>query len=152
MAIKIDRVDENYKHRFPDGNVYTYHAVVYEVRSSDRSYRAVIGFTEKGKYGKLRTIADVFINGHHEAEFVGTDDYDMTGNLVALIKGPDGDFMHIKKIDQRYAGFNVVDHSSQISEGKKGCAALLVSSEDHRTMIQHALIQREWRRARGEWP
>jgi hypothetical protein len=150
MAIKLVGVNKEYTYTWPDGNIEIYNAVIYEAEFGDWKGEIVVGFTEREGYGKLRKRAIVFINGHPEAEFVGTDDYDKTGHLAALIKRPDGKFMRIDEIDRRYAGFNVVNHSSQIREGREGFAALLVSSDDHKTMIQHALIQWEWRRARRE--
>lgn len=89
----------------------------------------------------------IFIDGWPEA-----DDYSQTGHLVAMIKKPDGTFMSIKDVHSEYFGLPILDHSSCINKsfgGREGTAALVVTEDDHKTMIRHAIIQSKWRRARS---
>ena len=116
MTIKLVEVDGKYQYTWPDGNKETYNAIIYRAKFGDREGKVVIGFTERVAYKKLRKRVVVFVDGYPEVEFAGTDDYDTTGNLVALIKKPDGKLMRIGEIHSEYSGLSVVDHSSQISK------------------------------------
>ncbi|MEM2352494.1 MAG: hypothetical protein QXT26_08820, partial [Thermoproteota archaeon] len=110
-----------------------------------------IGFTDRVAFGKVRKRVIVFVDDHPEAEFAEADDYDQTGHLVAMIRNPDGKFMDINKVHSEYIGLPVVEHSKCIDKslgGRVGTAALVVTGEDHKIMIRHALIQSKWRGAR----
>ncbi len=152
MPIKLRSVGK-YTHTFPDKTTENYDAIFYDAEFGDWRGEIIIGFTYREAYGRSRRRVVVFIDKHPEAEFVGSDDYDKTGHLVALIRRRDGKYMRINGIHPIYAGFNIVNHSSQISKnlgGREGFAALLVTEDDHKTMILHAIIQSTWRRARKE--
>ncbi len=150
MPIKFGGVDR-YQYQWPDGTVETYDAVFYDVSFGDRRHSVIIGFTNREAFGRERRRVVIFVDDHPEAEFAGADDYDQTGHLVAMIRRPDGKFMDISSVHSEYAGLPVVEHSSCISRslgGRDGIAALVVTSDDHKTMIKHALIQSKWRGAR----
>lgn len=120
-------------------------------QSSGTASKILVGFTDRRAFGKVRKRVIVFVDGWPEAGFAGTDDYDKTGHLVAMIKRPDGKFMDINRVHSEYMGLPVVEHTSCIDRslgGRTGTAALIVTSNEHKTMIKHALIQSEWKRAR----
>jgi len=149
MTVKLVKVDSQYTYSWPDGSTEVYKAVIYNVVFSGQSREVLIGFTEREAYGAIRRRVVVFVDGHPEAEFCGTDDYDVTGRLVAIVRGPDRKLMDIDKISVEYVGLPVVEHSTVIARGRKGKAGLVVTECDHDLMIRHALIQSEWRRVRG---
>jgi hypothetical protein len=151
VPIRFDHVETKYQYRWPDGSVENYEAVFYDVSFGDRRHRVIIGFTNREAFGRERRRVVIFVDGWPEVEFAGADDYDLTGRLVAMIRRPDGAFMHISSVSSEYAALPVVEHSSCIDRsygGRDGTAALVVTSDDHKTMIKHALIQSKWRRAR----
>lgn len=151
MAIKLVRVRSGYQYHWPDSSIESYEAIVYEADFGDRRHEIVIGFTEREAFKRVRRRVIVFVDGHPEVEFAAADDYDQTGHLISMIRNPDGTFMSINNVHSEYAGLLVVDHSSCIDKslgGRAGTAALVVTSDDHKTMIKHALIQSKWRRAR----
>jgi len=151
MSIKFAGVKDNFTHKWPDGCIEEYEAISYKVYFDNKEHDVVIGFTERKAYGKTRRRIIVFIDGKPEAEFVATDDYDYTGHLVAIIKTPEGKLMDISRIHSEYIGLPVVEHARHINKslgGKSGKAALIVTADDHKTIIKHAIIQSKWRKAK----
>ena len=148
MTIKLTGVIPKYAYKFPDGSTVTYKAVVYDVTLSGQRHEVLIGFAETKVFGTKRRGVVVFVDGHPEAEFVGADDYHVTGRLVAVVRRPDRKYMDVKDLHPEYVGLPVFDHSTFIAKGFKGKAGLVVMECDHDLMIRHALIQTKWRKAR----
>lgn len=154
MLVRLVDVKDDYEHRWPDGDVERFKAVFYDVVFEGQRRKVVIGFTERKAFGRRRRRVIVFIDEHPTVEFAGADDYDQLGHLVALIKRPDGKFMKIDEVNLyiEYAGMTVSEHSRFIDKslgGREGAAALVVTEDDHKAMIKHALIQLKWRSEAG---
>ncbi|MEM3641417.1 MAG: hypothetical protein QXH37_05815, partial [Candidatus Bathyarchaeia archaeon] len=143
MPVKFAGI-KRFEYRWPDGSRERYNAIAYDVIFFGLKHNVLVCFTTRKAFGRKRRRVVIFIDGWPEAEFAEADDYSQTGHLVAMIKKPDGTFMSIKDVHSEYFGLPILDHSSCINKsfgGREGTAALVVTEDDHKTMIRHAIIQ-----------
>ena len=109
--------------------------------------RVGLGFTSRYAYGSQRKRVVVFVNGWPEAEFVGTDDYSATGDILGVIKRPQsqehyrpGDVLPLE-----YLGLNTITYRERIREqGAFRSLAIVTNIADFPTIIKHGLIQARW--------
>lgn len=151
LLVRLAGVKDRYEHHWPDGSVEEFKVVSYDVVFEDHGHEVMIGFTEREAFGRTRRRVVVFIDGHPIVEFAGADDYEQLGHLIAIIKKPDGKYMRMNEVNLyiEYAGMTVAEHSRFIDKslgGKEGVAALVVTEDDHKAMIRHALTQLKWRK------
>jgi hypothetical protein len=125
--------------------------IVYEGRISDGIVRLAIGKCERtpvhsedriyyivcavGPQGGLRAIA----------EFLATDDYDETGDVIAIIKGKDGTgrmFDSGEELPAVYSPWQTVTYRDRVDyPGSYTKQGLVCSELDHEVMLNHALAQ-----------
>jgi TIR domain len=79
------------------------------------------------------------------AEFLAADDYDETGELIAIIRGRDGGSKMYGPADDRppaYAGFRIATYRDRVqAKGSWNKLAVVAAETDTDTILNHALIQ-----------
>jgi hypothetical protein len=102
------------------------------VRGQDRLYYIVILI---GPQGGLRAVA----------EFLATDDYDETGEVIAIIKGKEGTARQFDSPDELptvYARWKTTTYRDRVDyPGSYLKQGLICSERDHATMLNHSLAQ-----------
>jgi hypothetical protein len=98
----------------------------------DRIYYIVISI---GPEGGMRAIA----------EFLATDDYDETGDVIAIIKGKDGSGRQFDSADELppvYRGWNTVTYRDRVDyPGSYLKQGLVCNERDFETMLNHSVAQ-----------
>jgi hypothetical protein len=145
-------VNPDFKYQWPRGGPE--HMILVEF-IADSNVRIGLGFTMRPVFGQDRKRVIVFVNGHPEAQFVGTDDYEATGEVIGIIKKP-GSQAHYKpkeSLPDEYLGMPIVIYRDRIQwRGAFNSRSLLANIADFPTMIKHALIQTRWGRRAGRLP
>ena len=138
-------VKKKYEHVWPDGSKETYAALEL---ISDEDTRVITAFTFRPVFNRNRRKVVIFFNDWPAVEFTATDDYGTTGELVSLIRRRGGRdyYSWDESAPPEYMGFNTIKYSERIQEpGAFHSIAIVVNIVDIRSMLQHALIQWEWR-------
>lgn len=98
----------------------------------DRIYYIVISI---GPEGGMRAIA----------EFLATDDYDETGDVIAIIKGKDGSGRQFDSTDELppvYRDWNTVTYRDRVNyPGSYLKQGLVCNEQDFETMLNHSVAQ-----------
>ena|GEM_PF-1976858 len=131
-----------YVYKAPDGNTIEYDALYFHLDVDGRRIEIVVGLTKSFTYGALRKRTVVFINGTPIVEFVATDNYNETGNLIATLKKPNSNEMYNINDELPYEllWFNIVRHRDHI-DGGFDKLAILVNSSDLKEMIRYAVTR-----------
>lgn len=102
------------------------------VHGRDRIYYIVISI---GPEGGMRAIA----------EFLATDDYDETGEVIAIIKGKDGSgrqFSLPEELPEIYRSWGTVTYRDRVDyPGSYLKQGLVCKETDFETMLNHSLVQ-----------
>jgi len=79
------------------------------------------------------------------AEFLATDDYRETSELIAVIRGSDGGrkmYGPGEELPHAYAGFRIVPYRDRVqAKGSWNKLAVVTADTDTDTILNHALIQ-----------
>jgi hypothetical protein len=98
----------------------------------DRIYYIVISI---GPEGGMRAVA----------EFLATDDYEETGDVIAIIKGKEGGGRQFDSADELppvYRGWNTVTYRNRVDyPGSYMKQGLVCNEQDAETMLNHSLAQ-----------
>jgi hypothetical protein len=125
----------------------------YETRArvgNGQTVKVVVGITKRESSGKKdRERILILIDGQPLVEFIGADDFDRS-RLVASIIKPDGS-KHLRVGDHlppEYASFDTRPYNQVVTgpRAKKGMA-VVCTIDDLGTMVRHALIRWEAKRA-----
>ena len=82
-------VGTNHVYRWPSGAEEPYpHWIDYRAVSENGQHTVHIGFGARHTYGRDRKRIVVWIDNHPHAEFLGADDFDSSGDVLAEIKVP----------------------------------------------------------------
>jgi hypothetical protein len=102
------------------------------VRGKDRIYYIAINI---GPEGGMRAIA----------EFLATDDYDETGEVIAIIKGKEGTARQFDSADELppiYRNWNTITYRDRVDYPRSYLKQGLVCHEDDaEAMLNHSLVQ-----------
>ena len=135
-------------HKWPEGDIENFDVIEFSVRTDKGDVTVLVGYTIREAFGENRKRIVLFINGHPEVEFNGTDDYETTGQLVGLIKKPNSQqhYRHGVEIPPvEYTPFNIVRYKDYIkASGSYNSSAILVNVGNISEMIYHGLIQSKW--------
>lgn len=125
--------------------------VVYEATISSGTVRLGIGKCERARvHGGGRIYYIVCAIGPHDglraiAEFLGTDDYDDTGDVIAIVKGKDGTGRQFDPGDELpavYGPWVTATYRDRVDyPGSYTKLGLVCSELDHEVMLNHALAQ-----------
>lgn len=106
------------------------------VHGQDRIYYIVISI---GPEGGMRAIA----------EFLATDDYDETGDVIAIIKGKEGTGRQFDSQDELpsiYRDWNTVTYRERVNyPGSYLKQGLVCNEQEAETMLNHSLVQMQLR-------
>ncbi|MHB8384559.1 MAG: helix-turn-helix domain-containing protein [Candidatus Binataceae bacterium] len=138
---------EDFEFQWPDGTREFYRDAQEATASlRGRKFQVVVGFTKRPFAGKNdRVKATVFIDGLPVAEFGGSNDFETSGELAAVIKADGASQRHLRTDDGipvAYAKYRVVPYN-QIVRGKYASSGLAVACDrgDLKTMGEHALLR-----------
>lgn len=142
--------DKDFKYRWPD-EVQYFSACEYKAVSEDGLHSVRIGVREKIKYGKKRKMVVVWIDRYPFTQFVGTDDFDSSGEVVSEIKFFDsasGKFRRClcKKygIPPQFADFKVVRLQDRVNApGVPDVWAVVADIDDHEQIAEYAGLRRQ---------
>ena len=131
-------------------------AQCYEIVLGSRRYRFYIAYGYRWAFGDNRRRVVVFKIGARGrvsgvlVEFAGSDDYEITKNVVSLLKRPDRKYMKLEELDlyPEYLriGNHIVNHASVICRGRHGYAALCTREDNVELILYHAIVQGKWRK------
>jgi hypothetical protein len=102
-----------------------------------------------GAWGMDRTYVVSFLSQRAPqnplAEFLATDDYAETGELIAVIRGSDGGrkmYGPAEKLPPPYADFRIATYRDRVqAKGSWNKLAVMTAETDTDTILNHALIQ-----------
>ena len=79
----------DYEYTWPSGNIERFQAWIEYQGTAPNGDRLIrIGFGVRSVYGKERAHVVVWVDGHPQAEFLGADDFDASGEILCEIKIP----------------------------------------------------------------
>src|SRR3954447_13815559 len=89
QLLDIQETRADLVHTWPDGNQEMYPQwIAYRAVAPDGQHLLRIGFGTRTTYGRARKRVVVWIDGHPHAEFVGADDFERSGEVLAELKVP----------------------------------------------------------------
>jgi len=152
QIVNITRVTPNHQFKWPDGSTEVYpRSVEYRALADDGAHEIRIGFGSRYAYGRERPRVVVWIDNYPQAEFVGADDFDTSGEVLSEIIVPSDGSSRIcrypeEPVPERYMMFNTVGLPVRIkARGVHRTWAVVANIADHRTMVTIAALRRhEW--------
>jgi hypothetical protein len=148
QVIGIESTGQNFKYKWPtEEEIYNYY-VEYKTVTATSTHKVRIGYCLREVYGKNRMRVVVWIDGNPQAEFVGTDDFNKSGEVLSEIKLPSKGSTRMCRypddvIPERYILFNVVGMPTRIkTSGVHNAWAVSANIADHKTMIALASLRR----------
>lgn len=149
QLLDLQAVGRDYEQVWPDGTREVYpHWVEYRAVAPDSEHRVRIGFGRRAVYGQDRKRVVVWIDDHPHAEFLGADDFDLSGDLLSEIKIPGQRGERIcrygeEAIPERYSGLPVVGLSTRVSgPNLRQAWAIVANIADHRTLCALGALRR----------
>lgn len=128
---------------------------IYEGQTSHGAHHLAIGQCERTRtHGRDRVYFIVLTIGKKGglravAEFLATDDYDETGDLIAVIKGKDGTgrlFDSAAELPSVYVSWETATYRDRVDyPGSYLKQGLVCHEDDHMTMLNHCLAQMQLR-------
>jgi hypothetical protein len=149
--IKIKDAGRDYKYKWPE-ITETFDFIEYITKAEDGEHHVKIGFGRRLTYGRDRFRVVIWIDGNPDAEFVGADDFEKSGEVLSEIKVPGNVGERIcrypdEPIPERYTMFNVEGLPNRIKGyGVHGAWAVIANIGDHKTLISLAALRRIERR------
>jgi len=145
-VLGINKTEKNFKYDWPTGYEEFDHGIEYNTLAKDGKHIVKIGFGKRSVYGKNRVHIVVWIDDYPHAEFVGTDDFNESGEVLSEIKVDNGKHMCVypdEPIPERYTLFNVIGMPIRINaKGVHNAWAVVANMADHRTMISLAALRK----------
>jgi hypothetical protein len=151
QILGIVEVTQNYQFRWPASTEDYANSILYLAMADDREHEIRIGFGNRDAYRRERPRVVIWIDNYPQAEFVGADDFDTSGEVLSEIIVPSNGSSRIcryqeEPIPERYMMFNTVGLPVRIAaRGVHRAWAVVANIADHRTMIAVASLRRhEW--------
>jgi hypothetical protein len=145
-----ERQDESYRWPKRRDRYELYHVFMGKTRAEAAVQVGLGATTRNNAWGRDRKYIVAFLSGGSPqeplVEFVATDDYEHTGELVAVIRGSDGARRMYGTGDALPTiyteRFRTQIYNERITHpGAWNKAAVVAREDDHETMLNHALIQ-----------
>jgi hypothetical protein len=131
----------------------------YEAETSRGPVRLAIGRCERVRtFGLERVYYIVMAMGpaggmRAISEFLATDDYDDTGDVIAIIKGREGtarQFDDPRELPPAYGSWSTVTYKDRVDyPGAYTKQAVVCNEDDHEVMLNHSLAQIQLRNLDG---
>lgn len=148
QLLDVGAVGEDYGYLWPSGETEIYSQwIQYRAVSSEGERRVRIGFGTRPVYGRDRKRVVVWIDDHPHAEFLGADDFEVTGDVLSEIKiaGDRGERIcryREEPVPSRYSGLNVVGLVTRVSGPNLHNAWVVVANiADHKTLFALAALR-----------
>lgn len=138
--VGLSQVGIDYHHQFVRGGSLSFPAwIEYLARAEGRDHSVRIGFSFINRHRSDRVLAVVWIDGQVYAEFIGADDFYISGEILDSF---DGQRYPGTGIPDKYAAFNMVDFKTRVKNNSQNVWAIVSNISDHQTMIALAAIRR----------
>ena len=113
------------------------------VRSGGEAHRVRHGIGHRVVYGRDRVHAVTWVDGQPMVEGVAADDYDDTASLVSVLRvGAKHLVRTPAQIPAGYAGFDIVDHASEVvAPYTRHALAVKLAADDLVGWARHALLR-----------
>ncbi|MCH7580252.1 MAG: hypothetical protein IIB22_08420 [Chloroflexi bacterium] len=153
--IDIKETGGEFEHRWPGGDVETYTSWIdYAASAADGKEHTIrIGKAIRETYGRERVRITAWIDDYVHAEFLGVDDFDVSGQIVSEIKlpGDPGERMcryPEEPVPERYGGLQVTGLPTRVTgPGVHSAWAIICNIGDHQSIAALAGLRRleRWR-------
>jgi hypothetical protein len=150
--IKILQVGTDFKYKWGSGEEELYPLwVEYQALANARQHRVRIGFGTRPVYDQERIRVVVWIDGQPQVEFLGADDYGISGEVLSEIRLHDevGERMcryPDEVVPPRCSHFTTVGLPTRVSgKGVHNAWTVVANVSDHFTMIRLGVLRREER-------
>jgi len=148
QLLDVVATGNNHEYLWPSGDTEIYENWIQYRAVSEEGERLVrIGFGTRPAYGQNRKRVVIWIDDYPHAEFLGADDFDVTGDVLSEIKVPGGKGQRTCKyreesVPPRYAGLNVVGLPTRVSGPKLHNAwAVVANIADHKALFALAALR-----------
>jgi hypothetical protein len=148
QIIGIKDIGRNFVYKWPEEEVVYPYYIDYIGRDEEGEHVIRLGFCKTFTYGKERWRVVIWINNHPHAEFIGADDFDVSGELLSEIKVPGARGERIcrypdEPIPARYAMFKIEGMPNRIQgPGVRSAWAVVANIADHKTLITLAALKK----------
>lgn len=149
QLLDVSKTGTRYQYLWPSGDTETYdHWIEYRAASITGEHSVRIGFGTRETYGASRKRVVVWVDGHPHAEFVGADDFEASGDVLAEIKvpGDTGERMcrYLKEaVPERYSALPIAGMRTRVqAKGVHDAWAVVANFSDHRTLAALAALRR----------
>jgi hypothetical protein len=131
---------------WPDGSVEEMETTHLNVEFAGGLIKVAVGRVKGGRYAfdEERERVHVVVRGSVQAEFVGTDDYEETGKLVAVLKKPGGNkhAWSVNDLPTDYHSFQTEKFADLIRRpGAFGSLGVVVLTGDIEAMAMYGLLR-----------
>lgn len=149
LLLDVQEAGIEYAYIWPDGNQEDYGQwIEYRALGPIAEHMVRIGFGIRPAYGSPRKRVVVWIDGHPHVEFVGADDFDRSGDVLAEIKVPGERGLRVcrypdEPVPANHAPLPVVGLPTRITGPYVHRAwAIVANIGDHRTLCAAAGLRR----------
>jgi len=149
QVVNVLQAGKDHQFKWPSGDVQIYPTwIEYRAVAKDGEHKIRIGFGLRQVYSQERIRVVVWIDGHPHTEFLGADDFQVSGEVLSEIKvgGDVGENLcryPKDSIPERYAMFNTVGLPVRINaKGVRKAWAVVANISDHRAMVALAALRR----------
>lgn len=149
QILDLVAIGQDFTYRWPSGDNEPYpHWVQYRAIAADGPHDIRIGFGTRPVYGRPRRRVVIWIDNHPHAEFLGADDFERSGDVLAEIKVPGDRGERIcrypeEAVPERYSGLPIVGLPTRVSGPNLHNAwAVVANVADHRVLFALAALRR----------
>ncbi len=147
--------EESWSYRWPEGDTYVYEGWRCRALFKGQEYEVYVGRAREPlrRFNAERVWVVGFVRIgnllYPVAEFVSTDDYEETRELISRIKGPNGRYLRIEQVREYPELQPLIDKIVAFNEKVRGTrirhAALVVKENDVRDIVYYVILRHIWR-------
>jgi hypothetical protein len=148
QLLDVEATGTNHEYLWPSGDTEIYeHWIQYRAVSAEGERHIRIGFGTRPAYGQDRKRMVMWIDDYPHPEFLGDDDFEVTGNVLSEIRVPGEKEQRIcryaeESVPPRYADLNVVGLRTRVSSPNLHNAWAAVGNiADHKTLFALAALR-----------
>jgi hypothetical protein len=149
QILDVGSEGSDYQYKWPSGDYESYpHWIDYRSLASDGEHLVRIGFGIRKVYGQDRKRVVVWIDGQPQAEFLGADDFEHSGDLLSEIRvpGDQGERMcryPEEPIPERYSGLPAAGLPTRVAgPGVHNSWAGVANIASHQILVALAALRR----------
>jgi hypothetical protein len=148
--IEVKNAGKNHRHPWATGDEIYSNYIEYIATDEEGDHSIIIGYTIRDTYDKTRMKIVVFIDKYPYAEFVGADDFAVSGDVLSEIKiSTADDKMEMcrypnGKVPAQYIQFQVEGLPNRINaKGVHNAWCVVSNISDHKTLIALAALRKK---------